>query len=134
MEQIGKEIEKILKAGLGAVAAGVEKTQEAVEYLAEKGEPIYAQAKSAVCDAAGKIKKAVDESGIADVFSCPTKVEIVIGEMQEMTQQELDEVRRALEEIYPTRPSGKEEEHEAETQRPESAEKSDNESFFQEDE
>ena len=88
MEQIGKEIEKILKAGLGAVAAGVEKTQEAVEYLAEKGEPIYAQAKSAVCDAAGKIKKAVDESGIADVFSCPPRVERVVEEMQEMTAEE----------------------------------------------
>ena len=96
MEQIGKEIEKILKAGLGAVAAGVEKTQEAVEYLAEKGEPIYAQAKSAVCDAAGKIKKAVDESGIADVFSCPPRVERVVEEMQEMTAEELQEVRRAL--------------------------------------
>ena len=103
MEQIGKEIEKILKAGLGAVAAGVEKTQEAVEYLAEKGEPIYAQAKSAVCDAAGTIKKAVDESGIADVFSCPPRVERVVEELQEMTAEELQEVHRALLDILAAR-------------------------------
>ena len=103
MEQIGNEIKKMIQAGIGAVATGVEKTQ------AEKGEPIYEQAKAAVCDAAEKIKKAVDESGIGDLFSCPGPVDQVIEKMQEMTQRELDRVRTALEDIYPTRPSGEEE-------------------------
>ena len=108
MEQIGNEIKKMIQAGLGAVATGVEKTQEAIDNLAEKGEPIYEQAKAAVCDAAGKIKKAVDESGIGDLFTCPDRVDQVIEKMQEMTQRELDQVRAALEDMYPTRPSGRE--------------------------
>ena len=109
MEQIGNEIKKMIQAGLGAVATGVEKTQEAIDTLAEKGEPLYEQAKAAVCDAAGKIRKAVDESGIGDLFTCPDRVDQVIEKMQEMTQRELDQVRAALEDIYPSRPSGREE-------------------------
>ena len=109
MEQIGNEIKKMIQAGLGAVATGVEKTQEANDTLAEKGEPLYEQAKAAVCDAAGKIRKAVDESGIGDLFTCPDRVDQVIEKMQEMTQRELDQVRTALEDLYPTRPSGREE-------------------------
>jgi len=113
MEQLGNEIKKMIQAGIGAVATGVEKTQEAIETLAEKGEPIYEQAKAAVCDAAGKIKKAVDDSGIGDLFTSPSRVEKVIADLQEMTQKELDEIRTALEDIYPSRPSGKEEPQEA---------------------
>lgn len=109
MEQLGNELEKVLKAGIGAVATGVEKTKEAIESLAQKGEPLYAQAKDAVNDAAGKIKKAVSESGIADVFSCRPRVESIIADLQEMTQEELDEIRQALEDIYPTRPASREE-------------------------
>ena len=116
MEQIGNEIKKMIQAGLGAVATGVEKTQEAIDTLAEKGEPIYEQAKAAVCDAAEKIKKAVDESGIGDLFVCPDRVDQVIEKMQEMTQRELDQVRAALEDIYPTRPSGREDNSEEETE------------------
>ena len=99
MEQIGNELEKVLKAGIGAVATGVEKTKEAIENLAQKGEPIYAQAKDAVSDAAEKIKKAVSESGIADVFSCRPRVESIIADLQEMTQEELDE-RQVLRREY----------------------------------
>lgn len=109
MEQLGNELEKVLKAGIGAVATGVEKTKEAIESLAQKGEPLYAQAKDAVNDAAEKIKKAVSESGIADVFSCRPRVESIIADLQEMTQEELDEIRQALEDIYPTRPASREE-------------------------
>ena len=113
MEQIGNELEKVLKAGIGAVATGVEKTKEAIESLAQKGEPIYAQAKDAVSDAAEKIKKAVSDSGIADVFSCRPRVESIIADLQELTQEELDEIRQALEDIYPTRPASREEKTEA---------------------
>lgn len=115
MDQIGNELEKVLKAGLGAVATGVEKTRETIENLAQKGEPIYTQARDAVSDAAEKIKKAVSDSGIAEVFSCRPRVESVIADLQEMTREELDEIRRALEEIYPTRPSAQEEETNPET-------------------
>lgn len=113
MEQIANEIKKVLKAGIGAVATGVEKTQEAIETLAKKGEPLYEQAKTAVTDAADKVKKAVADSGIADAFSCPSRVDGVIRELQQMTQQELDQVKQAIADIYPTRPRQEAAENEA---------------------
>ncbi|MBQ2978278.1 MAG: hypothetical protein IJE17_12395 [Clostridia bacterium] len=127
MEQLGNELEKVLKAGIGAVATGVEKTKEAIESLAQKGEPLYAQAKDAVNDAAEKIKKAVSESGIADVFSCRPRVESIIADLQEMTQEELDEIRQALEDIYPTRPASREEAPAPEAEEPPDEEDSDEE-------
>lgn len=127
MEQLGNELEKVLKAGIGAVATGVEKTKEAIESLAQKGEPLYAQAKDAVNDAAEKIKKAVSESGIADVFSCRPRVESIIADLQEMTQEELDEIRQALEDIYPTRPASREEAPASETEETPDGEDSDEE-------
>ena len=104
MEQVGNELKKMLKAGIGMVATGVEKTQEAIDSLAQKGEPLYEQAKTAVCDAAGKIKKAMNDSGIADALSFRPQVSSIISDLQQLTQAELDEIRTALEDIYPTRP------------------------------
>ena len=69
MEQIGKEIEKVIKAGIGAVKTGVEFSADTLEKLAQKGEPIYDKAKSSLCEAAGKVKKAVDDSNIPENFS-----------------------------------------------------------------
>ena len=98
MDQLGDELKKVLKAGLGAVAAGVEKTQEAIETLSRKGEPIYEQAKSAVCDAAGKIKKAVDDSGISDAFSGKIKVEEIIDSLRRLPPEDWRQVRAAIDE------------------------------------
>lgn len=109
MDQIGDELKKVIKAGLGAVATGVDMAQKGIETLAQKGEPIYEQAKSAVADAAGKVKQAYNDSGIADVFSCKPRLESLIEDCRELTQKDLDELRRAIDEIYPTRPSGREE-------------------------
>ena len=106
MDQIGNEIKKVLKAGLGAVATGVDMAQKGLDSLAQKGEPLYEQAKSAVVDAADKVKQAYNESGIADVFSCRPNVTAMIEDCRELTQAELDELRQAIDEIYPTRPSG----------------------------
>lgn len=114
MEQFTDELKKVLKAGLGAMATGMDKAQEAIETLAQKGEPIYEQAKAAMGDAADKIKKAVNSSGIADAFTCRPKVEDIINDLNALCQDELDEVRKALEEIYPTRPRTRQSEPEAE--------------------
>ena len=57
MDQLGTELKKVLKAGMGAVAAGLEMGQDAIEQLAKKGEPLYEQAKNAVTDAAGDYRK-----------------------------------------------------------------------------
>lgn len=118
MEQIVNEMKKVLKAGIGAVATGVEKTQEAIETLAQKGEPLYEQAKTAVTDAADKVKKAVTDSGIADAFSCPSRTDRVIRELQQMTQEELDEITAAIEGIYPSRPAKAQPEAETEAASP----------------
>ena len=104
MEQFTDELKKMLKAGLGAVATGVDKAQEAIQVFAEKGEPLYEQAKEAVGDAADKIKKAVSSSGLADAFSCRPNVQDIIRDLGELCQDELDEVKAALDDIYPTRP------------------------------
>ena len=76
MDQIGNELKKMLKAGLGAVAAGAEKAQEAIETLSQKGEPLYQQAKSAVSDAAGKVAQAVNE-GIQSIKNGPDVTDVI---------------------------------------------------------
>lgn len=113
MEQFTDSLKKVLQAGIGAVATGVEKTQEVIESLSQKGEPLYEQAKTTVNEAAEKIKKAVNDSGIADVFSCRPQVQSIINDLMELTQEELDEIRDALEDIYPTRPRNRQEEAQA---------------------
>lgn len=96
MDQIGEEIKKVVQAGIGAVAAGVEKAQEAVECLSKKGEPIYEQAKSAVTGAAGKVKQAFDNSGIADALSGKIKAKDIIGALRGLSDEDLAQVSQAL--------------------------------------
>lgn len=97
MDQIGNELKKIIKAGMGAVASGLEMGQEALENLAQKGEPIYQQAKSAVTDAAGKVAQAVNE-GIQSIRSGP-EVTDVIDVLRTMTREDWAQVRAALDEF-----------------------------------
>lgn len=99
MEQFGNEFKKMLKAGLGAVAAGAEKAQEAIETLSKKGEPLYEQAKSAVSDAADKIRQAVNDSGIKDAMAGKPKAQEIIDEMRTMTREEWAQIRAALDEF-----------------------------------
>lgn len=97
MEQLGNEIKKIIKAGMGAVASGLEMGQEAIESLAQKGEPIYQQAKSAVTDAAGKMAQAVSD-GIQSIKTGPTASD-VIDLLRTMTRDDWAQVRAALDEF-----------------------------------
>ena len=99
MDQIGNELKKMLKAGLGAVAAGAEKAQEAIETLSQKGEPLYQQAKSVVTDAADKIKQAVDASGIKDAVTGKPKVLDIIDDLRGMRREDWALVRAALDEF-----------------------------------
>ncbi len=59
MDEIGKSIEKLVKAGLGAVSEGLNLTQDVVDKLAEKGEPIFDQARSSMNETAEKLRNAV---------------------------------------------------------------------------
>ena len=67
--QVTDSLKKILMAGFGAVSSGVEKSQEMLDKLAEKGGDVYQQAVAAGKETADKIKKAYDESGIKDILA-----------------------------------------------------------------
>ncbi len=97
MDQFNDELKKMLKAGMGAVAAGLEMGQEAIETLAQKGEPLYQQAKSAVVDAADKVKQAVSE-GFAAASAKP-RVQEIIDSLRGMTRDDWAQVRAALDEF-----------------------------------
>lgn len=92
MDQIGNELKKVLQAGFGAVAVGVEKTQEVIEKLSQKGEPIYEQAKKTVADTAEKVKQAVADCGM-------NKMDDVLNVLRQFSREDRDMVRRALDEL-----------------------------------
>lgn len=96
MEQIGSELKKILMAGIGAVSTGVEKSQEVIDKLAQKGEITYEQAKVLSQETANKVKKAYDESGIADFFSCKVKKENVVEDLKILAKDDLVWLRDQL--------------------------------------
>ena len=93
MEQFGNELKKVLKAGMGAVAAGLEMGQDAIEQLAKKGEPLYEQAKSAVTDAAGKVKQTIES------MNAQPQAQEIIDTLRGMGKEAWDQVRAALDEF-----------------------------------
>ena len=93
MEQLGNELKKVLKAGMGAVAAGLEMGQDAIEQLAKKGEPLYEQAKNAVNDAAGKVKQTIDS------LNAQPQAQEIIDTLRGMGKEAWDQVRAALDEF-----------------------------------
>ena len=98
MDQIANELKKIVKAGIGAVAAGMEKTQEAINGFAQKGEPIYQQAKTAVTDAADKVKQTVSD-GIQGISRKPG-VEELISKIKTLSQDEWEQLRGAADDFF----------------------------------
>lgn len=104
MDQIGENIEKIIKAGIGAASTGIEKAGEALEKLAQKGEPVYQQAKTTVVGAAGKLKKAVDDSSLPLIFGCKVNVNVIVSALKLFSKPELDQVRAAIDGMYDAAP------------------------------
>lgn len=93
MEQLGNELKKVLKAGMGAVATGLELGQDAIEQLAKKGEPLYEQAKTAVTDAAEKVKQTIDS------LNAQPQAQEIIDTLRGMGREAWDQVRAALDEF-----------------------------------
>lgn len=93
MEQFGNELKKVLKAGMGAVATGLEMGQDAIEQLAKKGEPLYEQAKSAMTDAADKVKQTIES------MSAKPQAQEIIDTLRGMTKEDWAQVRAALDEF-----------------------------------
>ncbi len=75
MEDLGKGLEKLVKAGIGAVSEGLDFTQDMIDRLAAKGEPLYNQARSSVDETAEKIRETVRKA---------------------MSGQELDDIKHSL--------------------------------------
>lgn len=93
MEQFGNELKKVLKAGMGAVATGLEMGQDALEQLAKKGEPLYEQAKNAVTDAADKVKQTINS------INAQPQAQEIIDTLRGMGKEAWDQVRAALDEF-----------------------------------
>ena len=66
--QVTESLKKILMAGFGAVSSGVEKSQEMLDKLAEKGESAYEQTVAAGRETFDQLRKAYEESGIKDLI------------------------------------------------------------------
>lgn len=96
MDEFLKEVEKVIKAGIGAVAAGMEKAQGAVDKLAKKGEPIYQQAKTSVAEFADKVCKTFQELG-------KPKLADMIHDAQSLTDEDLTALHKGIGEMITMR-------------------------------
>lgn len=92
MEDFIKDLEKVIKAGIGAVATGMEKAQDAVEKLAQKGEPLYQQAKTSVSEFADKVCTAFQELG-------KPKLADMIHDAQALTDEDLTALHKGIGEM-----------------------------------
>lgn len=86
---IGEELKKIVLAGIGATAVTVEKSQEILDELIQKGEITVEQGKTMNEELKHNIKK---------TFSSESK-EINVDELDNMSKEELDSLRAKLAEL-----------------------------------
>lgn len=100
MEQLGKDLEKVLKAGIGAVKSGVEHSQDLIDNWAEKGEPIYEAAKASVCATADKIKKHMECCPKQEENDHPLSIDRIKSALQGMHKEELDDILAFIGQIY----------------------------------
>ena len=59
MEDFTNDLKKLVKAGIGIVSEGLNKSAKMIDSFAEKGEPIYKEAVETVSKTADKVKAAV---------------------------------------------------------------------------
>ncbi len=94
MEELGKSIEKIVKAGIGAVSEGLNRTQEVVDKLAVKGEPLYNQARDTVTDTAEKICQAVKKTMESD-----SPLDDIKHALSQLGKDQLEEIKTFLNDL-----------------------------------
>ncbi len=131
--QVTESLKKILMAGFGAVSTGVEKSQEVLDKLAEKGEGAYQQAVAAGKETAGKIRKAYEESGIKELFDqgITIRKEDLLTMADTLPVEDLEWLRDQLAELAARKTAEPEAEEKTE---PEAAEKETAEEDFQDEE
>jgi len=94
--QVTESLKKILMAGIGAVSAGVEKSQEVIDRLAQKGEGTYEQVKNAARETADKVRKAYDQSGIDEIFAADLKKEDIAVLLDRFSLEDLNWLREQV--------------------------------------
>ncbi len=100
MDELGKNLEKLVKAGIGAVSEGLSRTQDLVDKLAEKGEPLYNQARAGINETADIFCKAVKETMEDDDITDEIK-----HALAQLDREQLEEVSAFLNELMEiTRP------------------------------
>ena len=97
MEDLGKSLEKLIKAGIGAVSEGISRTQDMVDKLSEKGEPLYNQACDTVSETAEKIKKSVKST-----LECRETVDDIKHSLAKLARSQLYEVAAFVRELLET--------------------------------
>ncbi len=112
-DEMGKELEKLVKAGLGAVSEGFNRSQEVLEKLARKGEPLYSQAKDAVTDAAGKIRRA-----LSDILHDDDRLDEIRLLVSQLTDGELEDLEMYISAVRDVRRRHAEPEKQTEDEAP----------------
>ncbi len=83
MGDILNGLEKVVKAGIGLAAEGLEQAGKAVEHFAEKGEPAYEQAKEAAKGVVDNLKK---------TFTASPEAEQIKSLLKRLSRAELDAI------------------------------------------
>lgn len=86
-------LEKILKAGIGAVMTVAEKTGEVVDDLAKKGEEPYQKAVQKGGEILEEIKSTFEKSGVCE------KAEELFKTVESMSREELDCLKKVIREV-----------------------------------
>lgn len=90
MSEIKDSLKKIVMAGFGAVSTGIEKSQELLDQLAEKGKDSYEQAAEITRSAKEKLKQAFDGADIG------VSKEDILAVLGGMPLDALKEIRGSL--------------------------------------
>lgn len=100
MDQLGNELEKILKAGVGLAQTIAEKTQEGLESLVKKGETGYEQIKTAGGEAIDKFKKSW-ELGSAHLKDAErqARLEALARELISLNDEEREDLKALIQQF-----------------------------------
>ena len=93
MSEIKDSLKKIVMAGFGAVSTGLEKSQEMLDQLAEKGKDSYEQAAQATRGAVEKLKQAFEAGDIG------LQKEDILTVMAGMPLDALKDIREGLDSL-----------------------------------
>ena len=90
MDSIKKEVRKLLMAGLGAAAEGVEKGDALLEKLAEKGEETLKQ---------GKIKNEELKRTVKEALKGDKEADSVFESVKKMSAEQIQALKARIEEV-----------------------------------